>query len=124
MFWIFLLVAGVTLYALYLLKKSTGNGSKVAPAVEEEPVKKKIVLYYRNGCPPCEKIKPTWKTLEEAFKASEVVQVIKIDTEDPTSIIEDNIDGTPDIYLKYGTKVVQYSGDRSLDSLINFVLTN
>ncbi len=124
--WLLAISAVIIVYLVYLVIKHSGDGCPGPHdhPMQNPPLTKKIVLYYRNGCPPCEKIKPTWKTLEEAFESDEHVHVIKVDTEDPASVIEDPIDGTPDIYLKYGSKSIQYTGDRSLESLISFIISN
>ena len=74
-----------------------------------------VTLYYRDGCPPCDRLKPTWLRLEKEFPWIKRVDITK--TNAP------HIRATPTILKAVNGKNVEYNGDRSYESLKKFIST-
>lgn len=90
---------------------------------------KKLVLYYTNWCGHCNALKPTWDELTAKYNEKQVgghpVVILKVDAEaEPEKVKELDIKGFPTVVLFKDGKTVYYSGDRSLESLVNFLHNN
>lgn len=91
---------------------------------------KTLVLYYAPWCGYCQKIKPVWDELEEKFDdkimAGEMVKIDKINGDEEKETVQAlSIDGYPTIVLhKSDGDMVKYGGDRTLNSLVDFLKNN
>jgi len=87
-----------------------------------------VVLYYAEWCGHCTTFKPTWDEL--ANKCKDKMNFAKIEQSNFNKKElgynpGENIEGYPTIYLrKNGKDVDQYSGERSLEALEQYVDSN
>ncbi|GAA5863327.1 hypothetical protein JCM8547_006948 [Rhodosporidiobolus lusitaniae] len=118
--------------------------SQKPPAVQDEPVfvlvadefdsvvaedKDLLVEFYAPWCGHCKKLKPTWDTLGERFSSvKSKLTIAKFDAteNDVPSSAGFRVSGFPTIKFKAaGSKEwISYEGDRSLESLVEFLETN
>jgi protein disulfide-isomerase A1 len=85
--------------------------------------------FYAPWCGHCKRLKPVWENLAELYQGQkDKLTVLKMDatTNDLPASVDFKISGFPTIKFKpAGTKTfIDYEGDRSLESLIEFVQTN
>ncbi|KAG9127934.1 protein disulfide-isomerase precursor [Ceratobasidium sp. 392] len=85
--------------------------------------------FYAPWCGHCKRLKPVWEELAELYKGQkEKLTVLKMDatTNDLPPTAGFKISGFPALKFKpAGSKTfIEYEGDRSLESLIEFVQTN
>jgi thioredoxin-like negative regulator of GroEL len=87
-----------------------------------------VVLYYAEWCGHCTTFKPTWDEL--ANKCKDKMNFAKIEQSNFNKKElgynpSENIEGYPTIYLrKNGKDVEQYSGERSLEALEQYIDSN
>ena len=87
--------------------------------------KKTLIFYYVDWCGHCKNFKDTWAKLEQNEKLLKTVNLEKINCEEQEDIAkEEGIEGFPTIKLYVDNKVLDYEGDRTEQSLINFVNQN
>ncbi|GAA5895654.1 hypothetical protein JCM6882_000362 [Rhodosporidiobolus microsporus] len=118
--------------------------SQKIPAVQDEPVfvlvadefdakvaedKDLFVEFYAPWCGHCKKLKPTWDTLGERFSnVKSKLTIAKFDAteNDVPASAGFRVSGFPTIKFKAAgsSEWVSYEGDRSLDSLVEFVEAN
>jgi hypothetical protein len=82
-----------------------------------------ITLYYRDGCPPCDKMKPEWKRACEMFKqkykckdkdASERTVIASVDNNGINYLknVFHKIEGTPTMLYISDGKVSEFKGEK------------
>jgi len=119
--------------------------SEAAPATQDEPVhvlvgsefdevvfddeKDVFVEFYATWCGHCKRLKPTWDSLGEKYAAvKDRITIAKMEAteNDLPPSAPFRVQGFPTIkFKKAGTReFIDYEGDRSLDSLIEFVEAN
>lgn len=86
---------------------------------------RKIVLYFASWCGHCSNFKPTWNEFKNVAKEkfpNLIVEAIQCDskTEDNNEKCK-NINGFPTVLLD---NTLEYTGNRTTDSLISFVMEN
>jgi len=83
-----------------------------------------FVDFYADWCPPCQKMAPTYKELAHKFKGINGLMIAKIDADKNDTF--QAIESYPTLFFfKKGSKEgIQYEGDRSLASFVEFVKTN
>jgi len=82
-----------------------------------------IYLFYSPNCGFCTKFMPTWKNLVGYYGNSNL-QLVAINCleEDNAEIVSlYNINRYPTIIIQTNNSNVEYSGDRSIEDIINFV---
>ena len=103
------------------MRISPDNFTGVGPRMRL--TKPHIVLFYSNGCGHCHDFLPTWK---EFVRVSNITAVglevssapAKLRMELSKSVIKR---GVPSVWLYLdGMPYMEYNGDRSLQSLVNF----
>ncbi|KAH7105518.1 protein disulfide isomerase [Auriculariales sp. MPI-PUGE-AT-0066] len=119
--------------------------SEPVPATQDEPVyvvvgsefdkviydddKDVFVEFYATWCGHCKRLKPTWDSVGEKFaEVKDRITIAKMEATEndlPTDI-PFKVSGFPTIkFKKAGTReFIDYEGDRSLESLIEFVEAN
>jgi thiol-disulfide isomerase/thioredoxin len=92
-----------------------------------------MVLYYANWCGHCVSTKPIWgeflQRMNNKYNTNKPFSIVKLEDEEikqePT--LQNEIEGFPTIKYYKGSnlsKPVQFTEERSIDSLINFINTN
>lgn len=91
-----------------------------------------VTLYYRDGCPPCDKMKPEWKRACEMFKqkyqckdknAKERTVIAKVDDQGIKYLnnVFHNIQGTPTMLYISDNNMSEYKGpDRDAENLLKW----
>lgn len=100
----------------------------------EEEIKKRpaFVKFYMNGCGHCIAMKEAWEELGRELEKPEYdadISIIEVEANTVSKIhcnAAKNIDGYPTIRKveKGGDKFKEYSGDRSMEDMLDFVLDN
>ena len=83
-----------------------------------------LVLFSRDGCPHCERLKPTWEEVTKSLRADGRCHAMLVGPE-TMSQFRDLPAGVPTIRLyPQGPSGhhVDYQGDRSHDSIVGFAL--
>ncbi len=83
-----------------------------------------MTLFYTDWCPACKALKPTWKALTDKHKSSKLVAFKTVNCEQhPEAAKQNNLDGIPTIILyKNGKRVAVFEGDRTVESLEQFMM--
>jgi thioredoxin-like negative regulator of GroEL len=78
---------------------------------------KKLILFYSDQCGHCTAFKPEW----ELIKASGLAATVEHNCGENSSVCSSyGIQGYPTILVECGFSKHEYSGPRTLDSIINF----
>jgi thiol-disulfide isomerase/thioredoxin len=86
----------------------------------EDGAKAKVDMYYMNGCPHCDSMKPEWAKFEAAAKA-EGIQTSSTEANDidPKLIEKYNLTGFPTVLITSPSgKVETFSGERTASGLM------
>jgi len=85
-----------------------------------------VVLFYAPWCPHCKTFKPIWDKLTAKHKGDPKVNVKEVNCEtNPKEGEKHGVQGFPTVMLfKDGKKVAQHNGDRSEESVENFIVSN
>lgn len=127
-----LAVVGILLLLWYFFvrpKPTQVGGSAKKELNGGDVADKKLVLYYTNWCGFCKALKPTWEELAEKYHGKQVgdrpVAILKVDAEaEPEKTKDLEIKDFPTVVLFKDGETVYYNGDRSLDSLVDFLSKN
>jgi len=109
----------VVLTMLYLFKINFGIENF------ENEKSKKLVYFYMKGCGHCEKFSPIWDEFSNNNKSS--IKTYKLErTLAGDKINKYDVKGFPTILLlgENNEKIKEYDGDRTVDSLTQFVNSN
>ena len=119
----------VVLTMLYLFKINFGieNFGIENFGIEnfENEKSKKLVYFYMKGCSHCEKFSPIWDEFSNNNKSS--IKTYKLErTLAGDKINKYEVKGFPTILLlgENNEKIKEYDGDRTVDSLTQFVNSN
>jgi|SRR6476646_1302518 len=93
---------------------------------------KTMILFYRPGCPYCEKIQPEWeKFMIMASKKytnnnnGNSLKIVSVNTQEKSPLSEKyNVSGVPYIIKEHNGISTAYSGDRTAQSIFNFMISN
>merc|ERR1712066_654877 len=91
-------------------------------SIAKDPAKAVLVEFYAPWCGHCKQLAPTWEKLGEHFKDDESIIIAKSDaTANEFAGVE--VQGFPTLkyFPKGENKIVNYSGDRTLDGLVKFL---
>jgi thiol-disulfide isomerase/thioredoxin len=82
-----------------------------------------VTLYHMVGCGWCQKFKPEWEKFKDmAQKAG--IQTKEVEaSEDPSLIEKKGIQGFPTVRVEKNGKEVDYSGDRTAQDLMKYMLS-
>lgn len=87
----------------------------------------KLYYFYSPHCMHCRNFDPVWDSLQNELRKFNNLSVYKIDGTNPNNtnlVFYYGISGFPTIILEGPNKNIEYTGDRSLDDLYNFVTRN
>ena len=128
---IFVLI--IIILILYLLAKYSEKNKKTDEcdcSISLEPLKNlnKICLYYSNNCGHCHHFMPEWKKFKEHVEKSDLNKVLEVKEYDCSvekdKCRENNINGVPAVILHKDGQNIMYDGDRTMNSVIEFVKKN
>lgn len=84
--------------------------------------KKTLVLFYAPWCGHCQKLKPTWEQLVKKHTNDSTVDIKSVDCDQhPEQAKENGVEGFPTIILIKGNTKIPFTGDRSLESIEQFI---
>ncbi|KAI4457365.1 protein disulfide-isomerase c17h9.14c-related [Holotrichia oblita] len=85
-----------------------------------------FVKFFAPWCGHCKRLAPTWEELGKKLLHDNSVNIVKVDCTlevNKELCKEQEVDGFPTIYLyKNGLKISEYTGNRSLEDLVEFVM--
>lgn len=92
---------------------------------EEE---REIIFYYADWCPHCVSFKKDWKEIKEKIdklrKTNKLISYNEYEADkNPKEVESANISGFPTIKMRFGNKIVEYSGDRTVDAVMDAFLS-
>ena len=78
-----------------------------------------LSLFKADWCGHCKHFKPTWADLKSKY---DKIKYNEYDADVNPDIIKNfNISGFPTIMLKHNNKMIEYNGDRDINSILSFV---
>lgn len=90
-----------------------------------------FTMYYMNGCPHCESVLPEFRTfvasgqIETNGKKTKIRMLEQSDPKASPELQANNVKGFPTFILStVDGKTVEYSGDRNVTAMRNFISTN
>jgi thiol-disulfide isomerase/thioredoxin len=81
----------------------------------------KVEYFYMEGCPWCEKFMPEWEKFQEKAATLGVEAKKTEASEDPEKIKQYNIHGFPTVIITKNGKAEEFTGDRTMESLMKAV---
>jgi hypothetical protein len=85
-----------------------------------------LTYYHMEGCPYCQKFDPIWEQVIDKVPSESCIKTCrKINSKD-SEIGKNGVSGFPTIMLcdENNNKVVEFSGERSVDALVKFCNEN
>lgn len=84
---------------------------------------KELILFTLDGCPHCDKMKPTWDLLKKNYGNNQYIKLIEVEGRNKPKLVElYNVNGFPTLlYVKDEKKQTEYNGDRSYEDLVKFL---
>jgi len=87
-----------------------------------------FVKFYAPWCGHCKRLAPTWDQLAVKMVSNPIVKIAKVDCagdENRPLCSQQGVSGFPTVILYHeGLKLKEYEGNRSLDDMANFIITN
>jgi thioredoxin-like negative regulator of GroEL len=83
-----------------------------------------LILFYADWCGHCKKFMPTWEEFIKTRINSEEYNVIQIESANPFAQRIKGLQGYPTIYYIHGEKLIEYNGNRDIESLEKFLEKN
>ena len=105
---------------------NNNNNNKLAPG----PGKCAIVFFYADWCGHCQKFKPTWNKFKKDMNGrrvnNKILVVMECSSEEEEVMKEYDVNGYPTLKLldANGREIKEFSGQRTNDSLKEFVNNN
>ena len=126
--------------ATHLVKEHKARQpKKIQPEPVEEntsdpstPSKPMMVLFYMNGCGPCNALKPHWEQFEDAVNPSGQLEALKFEASQYSDVMRQaDVKGFPTVRLypegftpqNPNRPFVEYSGPRTFEGLMQFIQT-
>lgn len=97
------------------------------PQPQPQPESEKVMaLFTMNGCGHCVKFEPVWDEFSQNFNGYNGVKIVKIKADEHPELVQlHNISGFPTVKMCINgienQTTVTYDGDRSFDSLAQFL---
>ena len=81
-----------------------------------------FVLFYMNGCGPCEIVHPIWEQIQKNFKKEDNIIIADIEQSTaPDLLIKYSISEFPTIKYINNNNPEDYNGEKNLDSFIKWI---
>jgi len=81
--------------------------------------KPELYLFKADWCGHCNRFKPTWNDLKSNYNK---IKYNEFDADENKDIMKKfNIKGFPTIMLKHDNKMIEYNGDRDINSILTFI---
>ncbi len=85
--------------------------------------KKQVILFKAEWCGHCKNFKTTWEAISKAYNNK--YEFITYDADKERNIFEKyKVDAFPTLILKNNEEIINYTGDRSVDDLKQFLDSN
>ena len=85
----------------------------------------KLILFYADWCGHCQHMKPDWETAKNMLKVKAPNLIIEeVEHSAPKNDKYPQIKGYPTIMFFKDGKYIEYKGDRSTNSIVDFALQN
>jgi len=84
---------------------------------------RELVFFSMEGCPHCDDMKPIWELLKSNYGNNDYIELRQIVAQQSPEIVQKySVQGFPTILaLKNGELNMKYDGDRSYESLLQFM---
>lgn len=93
------------------IKKNIMTGGKEKPT---------MYLFKADWCGHCNHFMGTWDKLQKNMKNE--INFVTYDSDKHSNELKQwNIQGFPTIYLKKGNQAIEYTGEREINSLVDFI---
>jgi len=106
----------------------SGQSSQPPTHASKEPA---LVLFTRDGCPPCEALKSVWNDVKNELVQGGFTNIIEVEvSENNMSNIPKDIAGTPTIrfypngFVPSDTRYTQFSERREVENILRFIADN
>ena len=94
----------------------------VQQTLDVERPKRLVVLFYAPWCGHCKRLMPLWKQLQNKYKEDSETKVKQLNADENEQEAQDQeIEGFPTIILFKDGKKYTYDGERSLESIDQFI---
>jgi thiol-disulfide isomerase/thioredoxin len=88
-------------------------------------LKPELYLFKAEWCGHCNKFKPEWEKLINNDNLKNKINFITMDSEiNKTEMAEWKIEGFPTIILKINNNAIEYSGNRTVNAIEEFIHNN
>lgn len=119
---VILLLLIIIVISIINLKKNKKITIKQKKEIES---KNKVMLFYADWCGWSQKFLPVWKEFtNQCDKLNISHETIECTDNELCSNGKYNIEGFPTIILEANGNIIEYDGDRSVQSLLDFVKKN
>ena len=118
-----LILLAITLVAVVVAAALCGSKIRFEGFEDVKGTTPKMVLYYANWCPHCEKMLPDWDRMKsQANEKGLNVEVEKHDCAVEEELAEEKgINAFPEIRLEKGEEFETYEGPRTTEGLMDFL---
>lgn len=82
-----------------------------------------LILFYANWCGYCKSFMPIWNEFKTKINTNKY-NIIEIESQHNFTNKIQVLKGYPSLYYIHNDKIIEYSGDRTTNSLIDFLNKN
>ena len=117
-----LVIAAIGLVA-WQMTQSTGSTQSIKSTnLSSSSSDREVMLFTASWCGHSKRFQPTWQKLQQTVSGAKFT-TIDID-QDKATAKKYGVSAMPTIIMKKGNKLFKYSGDRSYQSMVNFIQSN
>lgn len=114
-----LVIAAIGVVAWHMTKS---NGSTKSTNLSTSVPDREVMLFTASWCGHSKRFQPTWQKLQQTISG---VKFTTVDVDqDKATAKKYGVSAMPTIIMKKGNKLFKYSGDRSYQSMVNFIQSN
>ena len=114
-----LVLAAIGLVVFHFTQSNSGSKHSAHTASKQNV---EVMLFTATWCGHSKRFQPTWKKLQATVKG---VKFTTVDVDqDKATAKKFGVSAMPTIIMKKGNSLFKYSGDRSYQSMVNFINSN